>query len=693
MAETLLIELLTEELPPSSLNALGESFARAVVQRLCALGFAAAPAASVTFATPRRLAVQVEAVEEHQSEQQVSRRGPAVAAGFTPDGVPTPALAGFARSCGVAADQLERVTEGKTEYFLFRSTRAGESLAAHLAAVVAESLKQLPIPKLMRWGDSEVQFVRPVHGLVMLHGDRVVPGTVLGLAAGNSTRGHRFRSTGAVRLPRAQDYAALLEREGGVVAAFAQRRERVYAALLAAAGGASLGDCAALLDEVTALVEAVAVYEGCFSEEFLAVPQECLILSMKQHQKYFPLFDADTGRLLARFLIVSNLPTAQPAAIIKGNERVLRARLSDAKFFYDQDRRIPLAQRVERLGQVVYHNRLGSQLQRVERIRKLAGTVAERLGADVAAAERAAWLCKADLLTDMVGEFHELQGVMGHYYALGDGEPAAVAAAIEAHYLPRHAADALPGDAVGLAVALADKCDTLVGIYGIGLVPTGDKDPFGLRRAAVGILRMLVEKALPLDLVELLSSAALGFGAQSFEGDVVRELHTFALDRLRGYLRERDFAADEIDAVLAEAPTRMDLVLARLEAVQAFRGLAEAQALAVANKRIRNILRKSPPGASAAVRVDLLQEPAERQVFDTLLRLEPRVAEQLQAGAFREALLHLAGLREPVDAFFDAVLVNAPEEELRNNRLALLQRLEVCMNQVADISRLAPDRI
>jgi glycyl-tRNA synthetase beta chain len=688
MQDALLIELLTEELPPKSLQTLGNRFAESVFTRLVEQGFVDRSANFEPYATPRRLGVLVDGVRDEQPEQAVERKGPAVSAGLAPDGKPTKALEGFARSCGVTVDQLQRMQDGKAEYFVFRTRKPGEALAQHLARFVQEALKSLSIPKLMRWGERDTEFVRPVHGLVMLHGASVVQGEVLGLASGNATQGHRFLGSGVLTIPRAQDYTKVLAGQGAVIASFEVRAERARELLQLRAGGASLGDYEALLNEVTALVESPVVYEARFDETFLAVPQECLILSMKQHQKYFPLLDAQSGKLLNRFLIVSNLETSNPKNIIAGNERVLRARLSDAKFFFDQDRKTALAVRVERLGTVVYHNKLGSQLERVQRMQKLAGAVAEKLHADVAKAERAAWLAKADLLTDMVGEFPELQGLMGQYYALHDGEAAAVARAIEAHYHPRFANDTLPEDNIGCAVGLADKLDTLVGIYGIGLAPTGDKDPFGLRRQALGVLRILSEKSLPLDLVELLQLAKLNFAPGVVHDSVAVDLHAFMLDRLRGYLRERDFAPDEIEAVVSQSPTRIDQVVPRLEAVKSFRTLPEAESLASANKRIRNILKKTTVTHNKPDPT-ILQEAAEKDLYAVTSLLMPQVSALREKGEYTEALRALAGVRKEVDIFFDQVLVMTDDPIIRDNRLALLSQLERLMNQVADISKLA----
>ncbi len=688
MQEALLVELLTEELPPKSLQALSEAFAERVFASLKEEGLVIEGSRYEVFATPRRLAVLIEKVAAEAADRAITLSGPPVSAALDKAGKPTPALLGFAKKCGVSPEQLRRAPGEKGEVFVCDKVAAGAKLAATLELHAADAVRKLPIPKVMRWGDRDTEFVRPVHGLIMLHGAQIVPGKVLGLQARNVTQGHRFLSQGEIRIATARDYAHVLESEGAVVASFSDRAGRIRSQLKAAAGTASLGDFETLLSEVTALVEWPAVYEGRFDASFLAVPQECLILSMKQHQKYFPLLDAQSGKLLNRFLIVSNMRTDEPGNIIAGNERVLRARLADAKFFYDQDRKTRLADRVERLGSVVYHNKLGSQLERVQRIRKLAGAIGQKLHADVALAERAAWLAKADLVSDMVGEFPELQGVMGQYYALHDGEDAAVARAIEAHYHPRYANDSLPQDNVSAAVALADKLDTLVGIYGIGLVPTGDRDPFGLRRQALGVLRILSERALPLDLMELLQLAKLSFATGVLHDSVAVDLHLFMLDRLRNYLRERGFAQDEIEAVVSQNPTRIDQVVPKLQAVQAFRAMPEAQSLASANKRIRNILKKTSVAQSVPDPA-IFREAAERDLFAATAELAPRVTSLFQNQDYTEALRVLAGVRSAVDTFFDQVMVMTDEPVLRDNRLALLAQLEGMMNRVADISKLA----
>jgi glycyl-tRNA synthetase beta chain len=689
MTDTLLIELLTEELPPKSLRILGERFAAEIYDRLRAEHFLTDDnSAKTAFATPRRLAVSITHVHGVLPERKVERKGPAVKSALDANGEPTQALLGFARSCGAAPSDLYL----KGDYYVFSSQKGGESLDQHLSRIVAESVKILPIPKLMRWGDSDHEFARPVHGLVMLHGSRVVPGQVLGQESGNRTRGHRFLSKGEIEIPHAADYETVLEARGRVFPGFFKRLGEINKKLREGRKGRTgyVWDDAELREEVTALVEWPAVYAGHFDPDFLAIPNECLLLSMKQHQKYFPVLASLSGplSLLPEFLVVSNVETDDPWGIIQGNERVLRARLSDAKFFFDQDRKQKLEARVPRLADIVFHNRLGSQLDRVRRITKTAAFVATRLGANVAHAERAAQLAKADLLTGMVGEFPELQGIMGMHYARHDGEPEPVARAIEAHYHPRFANDSLPDDNVAAAVALADKLDTLIGIFGIGLAPTGDKDPFALRRHALGVLRILFEKALPLDLMELLALAKSQYAPEVLADSVAVDVHLFMLERLRNYLRERGFESAEIDAVASQQPTRIDLVQPRLEAVRSFRRLPESVSLAVANKRIRNILRKAAPPEGRA-ELALLAEPAERTLFETLTALEPRVASLIANEDYHQALQLLASARTPVDHFFDEVLVMCDEPLLRANRLALLRQLAELMNQVADISRLA----
>ena len=595
MQDTLLIELLTEELPPKALPRLGQTFAEKIILDLHARQLVAADAGYSWFATPRRLAVQVMDVKSKGPDKPSTEKLMPVSVGWGPDGQPTQALLKKMAAKSLALrdlGQIERRMEGNVEFLYFSYIASGDNLATCVDLIIEEAIRALPIPKLMRWGDSEHQFVRPVHGLVIMHGAQVLPGEVMGLESGNTTRGHRFMGQSVLSINHANHYEVILEEQGMVMPSFVKRRAEIEMRLLLAAGAAQPVEYDALLDEVTALVEWPVVYAGQFDAAFLAVPQECLILSMQQHQKYFPLLDSQ-DKLLPRFLLASNLKTQDPQHIIHGNERVLRARLSDAKFFFEQDQKTKLETRVPKLAQVVYHNKLGTQLERTLRIQKLATEIAQQLGASSDWAARAAYLCKADLSSDMVGEFPELQGLMGQYYARIDGEPEAVAQAIEAHYRPRFAGDTLPSDDIGAAVALADKLDTLVGIYGIGLVPTGDKDPFGLRRHALGVLRILIEMSLPLDLMQLLQQAHAAFNAEQLSNAVAQDVYGFMMERLKHYLREQDFEPDEIEAVLSQNPARIDQILPRLEAVRAFKQLPEAEALASANKRIQNILKKS----------------------------------------------------------------------------------------------------
>lgn len=692
--ESLLIELQTEELPPKALPRLAQAFADKIVDGLCQRALCASDSTVKVFATPRRLAVQVGAVVAEAAAREVTEKIMPVSVALDASGAPTQALLKKLAAKGIpegAVAGFERRMDGKAEVLFHTALVPGAKLAEVLSEIVVDGVKALPIPKLMRWGDGDAQFVRPVHKLLMLHGAEVVPGRVLDIESGRATMGHRFMSRGEIEIATAEAYEPTLLAEGKVVPSFVDRRAEIEKRLRAAAAeqNASLGEYADLLDEVAALVEHPTVYIGEFEEEFLAVPQECLILTMRANQKYFPLFDAQ-GKLLPRFLIVSNMALKDPSNIVYGNQRVVRPRLSDARFFFQQDRKHPLASRVERLGNVVYHNKLGSQLERVGRLERLAGLIAGMLKGNADEAARAGRLAKADLVTEMVGEFPELQGVMGRYYALNDGETPAVADAIQAHYQPRFAGDALPEGNVACAVALADKLDALVGFFGIGMLPTGDKDPFGLRRAALGVLRILMETPLPLDLAVLVAAAAEGFpGGRLSASDFQSKLLEFMSERLKNLLRDAGHDADAVDAVLALGPTRIDLVPAKLEAVRAFQGMEEAQALAAANKRIVNILRKSEAGAiPEEADVALFQEDAEKALFRQVLEVAPVVRSHVQNEDYTDALRVLAGLRDAVDRFFDEVMVMAEEPLTRQNRLALLQQLAGLMNQVADISRL-----
>ncbi|WP_423709399.1 glycine--tRNA ligase subunit beta [Undibacterium sp. WLX3042] len=693
MNQTLLVELFTEELPPKALAKLGEAFAAGIVNGLKSRDFLEADSVATSYASPRRLAVSITRVRATSPDKQIREKVLPVSVAMDAAGQPTAPLAKKLAAMGFADLQisdLERAADGKAESFFINYTRVGEKLKWELNESIIESIERLPIPKTMSYQRPDggtVHFVRPAHSLIALHGSEIVPINILGLDAGRLTLGHRFLSAGEVSISHADDYAAALKTEGKVIASVSERKEQIRAALLAKAGADLVLMPESLLDEVTALVEWPVVYECHFEEEFLAVPQECLILTMQTNQKYFALTDAD-GKLRSRFLIVSNLETATPEHIIQGNERVVRPRLSDAKFFFEQDKKKTLASRLPLLANVVYHNKLGSQAERTERVKTLAGKIAAALHSDVALAERAALLAKTDLLTDMVGEFPELQGIMGTYYALHDGEHADVAAAASEHYQPRFSGDALPVTATGTAVALADKLETLVGIWGIGLQPTGDRDPFALRRHALGILRMLVEKRLPLSLSALLADAVALFTGNSQFKDPGAEVLNFLFDRLRGQLRERGFAQNEVEAVVAQNPDTLDNIVERLQAVQAFAALPESVSLAAANKRITNILKKAE-GTPGAVNAALLQETAEQALAKAMADVKPQVDAAFAKGDFTAALKTLAALRAEVDSFFNDVMVNAEDPALRNNRLALLSSLHGMLNQVADISKLA----
>ena len=701
MNQTLLVELQTEELPPKALVKLGAAYAAGIANGLKARDFLEADSVVTTHATPRRLAVTITNVRGTSPDKSIREKVLPVSVALDKEGNPSAPLGKKLAALGfpdLTIDQLERAQDGKAESFFYTYTAAGSLLAGALQEVLAETVAKLPIPKVMSYqrpnGDT-VQFVRPVHLLTALHGEQVLPISLLGLAAGRTTMGHRFLShRGPIAIDHADNYAQVLENEGKVLSSAEARKESIRKQLLDKAGADQVLMPESLLDEVAALVEWPVVYECRFEEEFLAVPQECLILTMQTNQKYFALTDAE-GKLRSRFLIVSNIATDDPTAIVGGNERVVRPRLSDAKFFFEQDKKKTLESRLPQLASVVYHNKLGSQAERNERVTKLATYIATRLGFDAALAERGARLSKADLLTDMVGEFPELQGIMGTYYARYDGEHDEVARAASEHYQPRFAGDALPATNTGLAVALADKLETLVGIWAIGLQPTGEKDPFALRRHALGIMRMLVEKRLPLSIADMLADAMTTFADEPARFESLRdprvEVTAFMLDRLRGMLRERGFSPNEVEAVLAQDPDRVDDVVQRLEAVQAFAALPEAASLAAANKRITNILKKNEEAMpkDAAVDPGLLQDQAEKDLAAAVTRVQPEVDAAFAAGDFSGTLKTLAQLRDQVDAFFNDVMVMADDVKLRNNRLALLASLHGMMNRVADISKLA----
>lgn len=707
--QNLLVELFVEELPPKALKKLGEAFAGVLLEQLKLRGLTSIDSALTSFASPRRLAAHITQVLVRGADKDIVEKLMPVAVAIK-DGKPTEAfrkrlakegrghLADLWPNASDGPDSLLVQHDGKADAVYLRGLAVGCSLRVGLEAALLEAIAKLPIPKVMTYqladGWSDVKFVRPAHGLVALHGSDIVAIEALGLKAGNSTHGHRFEAlVDPVVFQDADSYAETLRTDGAVIASFAERKAEIAKQLAAAAakvgGGVQAIDDEALLDEVTALVERPNVLVCEFEKEFLDVPQECLILTMKANQKYFPLLDA-TGKLSNKFLVVSNINPLDTSFVIGGNERVVRPRLADAKFFFDQDRKKTLISRVAGLGKVVYHNKLGSQGERVERVRAIAKAIGQQLGGDALAAkaDQAAELAKTDLMTDMVGEFPELQGTMGRYYALNDGLDAAVADAIEDHYKPRFAGDELPRNQVGVVVALADKLETLVGMFGIGNLPTGDKDPFALRRHALGVARMLVESKLPLQFHELTRSA-FGAFAPGLLQDRALELDEFLLERLKGYLKDGGYSAAEVDAAIyAQKLGTWATIPRRLAAVRMFAALPEAPALAAANKRIGNILKKTD-SVDAHVSEVLLTEPAEIALHAAMKDVLPKADAQFEAGDYTASLQSLSKLRAPVDDFFNGVMVNAEQLDLRLNRLGLLAMLHTAMNRVADLSRLA----
>jgi glycyl-tRNA synthetase beta chain len=712
MSETknLLVELFVEELPPKALKKLGEAFAQTLAQSLKTQGLSTDASAVTPYTSPRRLAAHVTAVVAQAADRSVTQKLMPVAVGLDENDNPTPALLKKLKALGLDPSEayrmrLRRENDGKTDVLFYDSTAKGATLAEGLQKAVETALGALPIPKVMTYqlrdGWTTVNFVRPVHGLVALHGADVVPISVLGLAADRETHGHRFEAAvDPIVLKDADSYAQQLEAKGAVIAGFAERRAEIERQLKAAAakagekGSTTLRpiEDEALLDEVTALVERPNVLTCQFEKEFLDVPQECLILTMKANQKYFPLLDA-VGKLTNQFLVVSNIRPADASAVVGGNERVVRPRLADAKFFFDQDRKKSLGARVPGLAKVVYHNKLGTQLDRMVRVASSASAIALKLSPDddelVGSVAEAARLSKADLLTDMVGEFPELQGIMGRYYALHDGLHTDIADAIEDHYKPRFAGDSLPRGRVGTVVALADKLETLTGMFGIGQVPTGDKDPFALRRHALGVIRMLSEGDLDLPLDSLLATAAKAFGDIGEFKPAGAALADFIYERLAGSLRDQGYSAQEVDAVVSLRPQRLGDIPKRLAAVRAFAALPEAASLAAANKRIGNILKKADETVLAKVGSALLREPAEIALNTALVRVKPQADAAFARGDFTASLQSLAALKAPVDTFFDDVMVNVEDPALRANRLGLLAILHAAMNQVADISKLS----
>jgi glycyl-tRNA synthetase beta chain len=702
----LLVEIGTEELPPKSLIDLASAFASGVRQGLDEAGL---PHAAVeTFATPRRLAVRVRRVGLRQPDREIRRTGPAVAAAFDAAGAPTRAAQGFAASCGSTIEALQQTEGPKGPVLLYVGQLPGRDTVEIVPEIVTRALERLPIARRMRWGAGDVEFVRPVHWVVMLLGSTVVPGTILGVTAGAHTRGHRFHAARDLKVTSPARYEAILRDRGFVIADFAERRERIRAGVAEAAdaiGGIAVIDDA-LLDEVTALVEWPAPLAGRYDDRFLALPPEVPIATMQEHQRYFPVRDR-SGALSPWFVAVANIESRDPAQVRAGNERVIRPRLADAAFFWDTDRREPLAARRERLERVTFEARLGSVADKTRRVRALAATIADRIGGDIEFAERTAELCKCDLVTSMVGEFPELQGVMGRYYARLDGEPGEVASAIAEHYQPRYAGDALPQTRSGMAVAIADRLDTIVGIFAIGQKPSGTRDPYGLRRAALGLLRITIEQGLELDLTHLIERAAdlvyedmrrvAAEGGQSIAGGravpdpLVADVYDYVFERLRAYYLEgeagRALTTEMFDAVLANRPASPLDFDARLRALEVFLTLPDAASLAAANKRIANILRKAGE-APRSIDDDRLIDPAERILAEQVAAVERLVAPLREQREYTDTLRKLAVLRPAIDRFFDEVMVMAEDPDLRANRLALLARLAAMFLTVADLSRL-----
>jgi glycyl-tRNA synthetase beta chain len=683
--EDFLFELGTEELPPLALPELERALAESLRSALAAAGIAHGEL--VSYAAPRRLAVLIRALATRQGEQRIKRRGPPVNAAFDKQGQPTRAATAFADSCGVALEALGRIHEGKGEFLYFEATQPGAETASLLPDMVQAALDALPIPKRMRWGASDAQFVRPVHWVVLRFGAAVLPARILDTDSGSRSRGHRFHAPEWIEIDAPARYAEILRERGHVIAAFAERREAIrqqVTASAAAQGGKAVLD-EALLDEVTALVEWPVAVVGRFDERFLALPREVLLSTLQEHQRYFAVEAAD-GALTPFFITVSNIDSREPVRVREGNERVVRPRLSDAAFFQQQDRRAPLASWRDDLDKVTFQAKLGSIGDKVRRVQALAAHIAPALGGDAARAERAALLCKCDLLSAMVGEFPELQGIMGAYYAQADGEHPDVAAAVREHYQPRGAGDALPSTSTGAAVALADKLDTLAGIFAIGQKPSGTKDPFALRRAAIGVLRIILEGRFDLDLGELVAQAVSGQPVQ--QAGCAEDVLSYIFERLRAHYQDAGVASEIFDAVLATGSHRPLDFDARVHAVAAFRSLPEAESLAAANKRIANILKKTSAEAATTIDVGLLQVDAERALHAALEGVSAGVEADLRSRRYDAALTTLAGLRPAIDAFFNDVMVNDPDPALRANRLALVSRVRALFSGVADLSRL-----
>ncbi|CAI1851232.1 Glycine--tRNA ligase beta subunit [Serratia ficaria] len=683
--QTFLVEIGTEELPPKALRSLAESFAANFTAELDNANLEHGEVS--WFAAPRRLALKVANLSAAQADREVEKRGPAIAQAFDAEGKPSKAAEGWARGCGITVDQAERLVTDKGEWLLYRAHVKGQSAQQLLAGMVSTALSKLPIPKLMRWGDSEVQFVRPVHTVTLLLGSELIPGTVLGIESARTVRGHRFMGEAEFTLDNADQYPQILLERGKVVADYEARKALIKrdAELAAQQIGGKADLSESLLEEVASLVEWPVVLTAKFEEKFLAVPAEALVYTMKGDQKYFPVYDA-AGKLLPNFIFVANIESKDPQQIISGNEKVVRPRLADAEFFFNTDRKKRLEDNLPRLETVLFQQQLGTLRDKTDRIQALAGWVAGQIGADVNHATRAGLLSKCDLMTNMVFEFTDTQGVMGMHYARHDGEAEDVAVALNEQYQPRFAGDALPQSLVACSLAIADKMDTLAGIFGIGQHPKGDKDPFALRRAALGVLRIIVEKNLPLDLQTLTEEAVRLYGSKLTNAKVVDDVVEFMLGRFRAWYQEEGHAVDTIQAVLARRPTRPADFDARVKAVTHFRTLEAAAALAAANKRVSNILAKSTDTLNDSVRASVLKDAAEIQLATHLVVLRDKLQPYFAAGNYQEALVELAALREPVDAFFDNVMVMADDAEVRVNRLTLLSKLRELFLQVADIS-------
>jgi len=694
MTDTLLIELGTEELPPKALKKLSDAFTAEILNGLCEAEFITKGEADSAspFASPRRLALVIPNVIAAQPDQIIERRGPAVQAAFKEDGQATPAAIGFAKSCGVDVTELERLKTDKGEWLSYNIKQAGKSLSELLPEIMEQAIKRLPIPKRMRWGDGTAEFVRPVKWLIVMHGPRVLPATILDVESGNTTRGHRFHSDGEIVIKDADSYQQSLLEQGHVVASFADRQAMILEQVNAAAASVngSIESDQALLDEVTGLVEYPTAVIGNFDQSFLDVPQECLISSMRDHQKYFHVVDA-SGKLMPHFITISNIESKNPDQVRSGNEKVLRARLSDAQFFWLTDQKIKLADRVELLSKVMFHAKLGSVLDKAHRLQQLAGTLASKMGGNSPVAERGALLAKADLVSDMVGEFDELQGVMGHYYADRDGEPSLVGECVEQHYWPKFAGDRLPMSVEAQAVALADRLDSLVGIYASGEVPTGDKDPYALRRASLSILRILIEQKHSFNLSDLVAeSAAVYSHKQQIEinSEAQAAIVGFIRGRLMAFYQSQNIATNTINAVLACEPDSPLDFEQRVKAVSAFSQVAEAADLAAANKRISNILKKQDGKVSSEVNESALTETAEQELYSAIQGIEADCVTLFDNGDYQNGLEKLASLRTPVDNFFEQVMVMSDDLAEKNNRLALLKRMQSLFLRVADIALL-----